>query len=247
MTIRDLLSFQYRKKLPAEFGSGRVLVTGRSDMRVLKPGWTACAHDLMLVTRSIVEKDMCVWDIGSNLGILSAMAAGKIGPGGSVYALEADPEYARLINLTAGKLPESYAPVTVLCAAIADKRGVMTFGVADKGHARSKLLGISDDDDFKVASQKQVVTVTGDELLEYWSPPAFVKMDVEGAELLALSGSQRLLTEIRPIFYLEVSPQNQTAVSKLLKSNQYEIFHLKGDGSEQQVDECTFYTIARPG
>lgn len=247
MTMRDFLSFQYRKKLPAEFGNGRVLVTGRSDMRVLKPGWKACARDLMLVTRHIVERDMCVWDIGSNLGILAAMAASKVGPRGSVFALEADPEYARLISQTASKLPKTYASIIVLCAAIADKRGVMTFGVADKGHARSKLLGISDDEQFKLASKKQVITVSGDELLEYWSPPAFVKMDVEGAELLALNGSRCLLSEVRPIFYLEVSPHNQKPVSDLLKSHQYEIFHLQGDGSEKPVDECTFYTIARPG
>lgn len=246
MPLRDLLSFQFRKKLPAEFGNGRVLVTGRSDARVLKPGWTACALDLMLVVRNIVEKDMCVWDIGSNLGILSAMAASKVGPTGSVFALEADPEYARMINLTASGLPGSYAPITVLCAAIADKRGVMTFGVADKGHARSKLLGISDDDSFSVASKKQVVTVSGDDLLEYWAAPAFVKMDVEGAELLALKGSQRLLAEVRPILYLEVSPHNAAAVSDLLKSHNYDILHLNGDGSEKPVDECTFYTIARP-
>ncbi len=246
MPLRDLLSFQFRKKLPAEFGNGRVLVTGRSDVRVLKPGWTACALDLMLVVRNIVEKDMCVWDVGSNLGILSAMAASKAGPGGSVFALEADPEYARMISLTASKLPNTYAPITVLCAAIADQRGVMTFGVADKGHARSKLLGISDDEGFRTAYQKQVITVSGDDLLEYWSPPGFVKMDVEGAELLALRGSKRLLSEVRPVFYLEVSPHNAAEVSDLLRSHQYEIFHLNGDGSEKQVEECTFYTIARP-
>lgn len=247
MRFRSLLSFRFKKRLPQEFGGGSVWVTGRSDVRVLKPGWNACALDLMLVTRHIVEPGMCVWDIGSNLGILAAMAAGRAGPDGEVFALEADPDYASLISRTVSELPANYAPITVLCAAIAQEYGVMSFGVSKKGHARNKLL--SDDQDsekLEMALMKQVVTVSGDDLLRYWSRPSFVKIDVEGAELMALNGSPKLLSEARPIFYIEVSEINASAVTDLLRSHDYDIFNLKGDGREEPVELCTFYTIARP-
>jgi hypothetical protein len=56
----------------------------------------------------------------------------------------------------------------------------------------------------------------------------------------------KLLQTARSIFYIEVSPENQVAVTDLFRSCDYDIFHLQGDASEQRVQECTFYTVARP-
>jgi hypothetical protein len=73
-----------------------------------------------------------------------------------------------------------------------------------------------------------------------------VKVDLEGAELSALKGCDKLLRDVRPVFYIEVSKENEIPVSDLFHSYDYDIFHLKGDGSEQLIDICSFYTIARP-
>jgi FkbM family methyltransferase len=245
MNFRNLVNFDFSKRLPREFGGERVYVTARSDIRVLKPGWNACAYDLQLVVRHIVRPGMCVWDIGANLGILSVFAAYRVGSQGAVYALEADPVYADRIFRSSRRLSTAYQPISVLCAAIADHAGVLEFGVAKQGHARNKLLHLADED-FELESRKMVPTLRGDDLLEHWRAPDFVKMDVEGAELAALQGSTKLLQTARPIFYIEVSPENQSAVTDLFRSCDYDIFHLQGDATERPVEECTFYTVARP-
>lgn len=245
MNYRQLINFEFSKRLPKEFGGERMYVTARSDARVLKPGWKGCAYDLQLVVRHIVQLGMCVWDIGANLGILSTFAAYRVGPRGAVYALEADPGYAHLIFRSSHRLSRAYQPIHVLCAAIADRAGVLEFAVARQGHARNKLLALVDED-FEVEAKKMVTALRGDDLLEFWRPPEFVKMDVEGAELSALRGSTTLLQTARPVFYIEVSPTNQVEVSELFRSFDYDIFHLQGDGSERQVEKCTFYTVARP-
>ena len=245
MNIRQLLDFRFAKRLPAEFGGERMFVNGRADIRVFKPGWRRCAHDLQLVGRNIVREGMCVWDIGANLGIMSVFAASKVGSGGAVYALEADPYYANQIFSTSRKLSNAYQPINVLCAAIADRTGVLDFGVSKRGHARNRLIDYADDS-FQVEARKMVPAVTGDELLKAWRSPDFIKMDVEGAELGALGGCDTLLSKVRPILYIEVSPENQERVSELLRRYDYSIFHLLGDGSETPVDTCSFYTIARP-
>ena len=245
MNIRQLLDFRFSKRLPAEFGGERMFVNGRADIRVFRPGWRGCAHDLTLVGRNIVRQGMCVWDIGANLGIMSVFAASKVGNRGAVYALEADPYYANQIFSSSEKLSDAYQPINVLCAAIADRTGVLDFGVARRGHARNRLIDYADDS-FQVEARKMVPALKGDELLEAWRAPDFIKMDVEGAELDVLGGCDTLLAKIRPVFYIEVSPENQQSVSKLFRRYDYAIFYLCGDGSETPVDTCSFYTIARP-
>ena len=245
MGLRQLTHFRFLKRLPTDFGNERMYVTARADARVLKPGWKGCAYDLMLVARNIIEEGMCVWDIGANLGILSVLAAHKVGAKGAVYALEADPYYADVIHRTDQRLSSAYQPINVLCAAIARQSGILKFGIARKGHARNRLVDHADDT-FEIESVKMVPAVSGDELLEHWRAPDFIKMDVEGAELAALKGCHRLLEDIRPVLYIEVSPENEQSVSELFRQHEYEIFHLKGDGSEVLSDTCSFYTVARP-
>mgnify|MGYP001554959982 CR=1 FL=1 len=243
--LRSLTKFVFPKKLPAKYGGGRMLVTGRSDMRVLKPGWGPSAFDLMLVTDHHIKPGMVVWDIGANLGILAVMAASKVRLAGGVYALEADPYYAHLISRSARRLSSAYQPVNVLCAAIADDYGVGEFGISSAGHARNRLLR-GDDQAEGLEARKYVPMVTGDGLLDSWRAPDFIKMDVEGAELIALKGCDRLLRTVRPVFYIEVSPGNAEAVAALYRAYDYEIFHLTGDSGEEPRDICSFYTIARP-
>ncbi len=125
MRLREALRFRFKKRLPAEFGRGKVIVTPRADARVLKPGWSACAHDLMLVASRLVNPGMCIWDVGANLGIFSAMAAFRSGPSGSVFAVEPIPEYTPLIRKTVSGLSEDYAAIRVLCAAISKARPLL--------------------------------------------------------------------------------------------------------------------------
>jgi len=222
-----------------------MFVTGRADARIIKPGWDAAAFDLQLVVRNYIKDGMCVWDIGSNQGIFSTLAASKVGRNGAVYALEADPHYADMIHRTTKRLPENYERINILCAAISGEVGVLEFAVAAKGHARSRLLSAAPED-FPIAGKKSVASLTGDFLLDHWRSPDFIKMDVEGEELNALAGSASVLRKSRPVFYLEVSRHHEEAVTDLLRSFDYSIFHLAGSGEEEPIETCSFHTIAKP-
>jgi len=236
----------FRKKLPADFGSARIYVTPRSDIRLLKPGWKDSAGDLLLVARRHVRPGACVWDLGSNLGIFSFCAAFKSGSGGRCYSLEADPRYAEFQNRTLSRLPGGYARITVLCAAIAGGMSLLDLAIPRKGHARNHLAIVPGNSAGETETTKQVVCVTGDFLARHWGKPDFVKMDVEGAELLALQGAPSLLEKARPIFYIEVCEETQKPVSALLRGANYRLFRLAANGTEQAVESCVFNTLAKP-
>lgn len=243
--MRGFLSFRYPKRLPREFGGGTLLVTPRADMRVLKRGWKASAHDLMLVARNLVAPGMTVWDLGANMGIFSALAAYRAGPQGHVCAVDADPTYAALVERNAKRLPQRYAPISVVCTAISDRVGVAEFATSKKGHARNRLVALDDHKD--ILSTRSVPTVKADDLLADWPRPDMIKVDVEGAEIAFLRGASQILSEVRPLFYIEVNPgKNAEIASEIFHSYNYALFHLQGDGSEKPVDLATFYTIARP-
>jgi FkbM family methyltransferase len=236
----------FRKRLPSEFGGARVNVTSRSDIRLLAPGFARSSSDLMQVASRYVKEGSCVWDIGSNLGIFSFCASWKAGPQGRVFTLEADPYYAELQNRTVLSLPKGYSPVTPLCAAVADEMGILDLCIPKRGHSRNHLMKVEGNEAGETESKKQVVSLTADFLLHYWPMPDLVKIDVEGAEILFLRGATRLLENVRPILYIEVSEANSNLATEILSSFKYDTFTLEPDGSEKHVEKCAFNSIARP-
>lgn len=220
------------------------MVSPRADIRILKSGWRGVAYDLMLVARNHVKPGMVVWDIGANQGVFSFLSAYKTGAQGAVYALEADPKYADQIFRSNQKVSKSYSPIDVMCAAIGETASFAHLQVSKRGHTRNHL--VSSERVLMKKDLKCVPVVTGDSLLDFWRPPDVVKLDVEGYELFALSGMSRMLSEIRPIIYVEVAKENSAAATRILTEHGYSINHLKGDGHLEPVSECTFYTMAVP-
>jgi len=238
--------FVFQKRLPREFGKARINATSRSDIRLLAPGFQRSACDLMQVASRYVKPGHCVWDIGSNLGIFSFCAAWKAGKNGKVFSLEADSFYAELQHKTARSLSIGYAPVVPLCGAVSDRMGILELAIPKKGHSRSHLAIVEGNQADETEAQKQVISVTADFLLRHWPKPDVVKVDVEGAEVLFLQGATMLLETARPLFYIEVNDSNQEPATKVFSSFNYGIFELSSNGTEVELDRCTFNTVAKP-
>lgn len=238
--------YVYPKRLPSGFGSNRIYVTSRSDIRLLAPGLERSGGDLFRVVNDYVEEGNTVWDIGSNLGILTFASADKVGVKGRVYSLEADPQYAAIQTRTQCSLPEGTGRVSILCAAVAGSSAILDLIIPRKGHARNHLSSVSGNSAGEAEMTKQVVTLTLDWLLDYWDAPDFMKVDVEGAEVLALSGAKKLLREIRPIIYIECSQDNSKKLTEIFKDASYSLFSINEQGKVSEIAECVFNTLAKP-
>jgi hypothetical protein len=87
--------------------------------------------------------------------------------------------------------------------------------------------------------------LTLDYLLSYFPAPSVLKIDVETHEAKVLAGAEKLLREVRPIIWCEVSPENSLAVTELLHSANYELW---GAASQPhpKIERAWFHTLAIP-
>jgi FkbM family methyltransferase len=135
-----------------------------------------------------------VLDIGCHHGFLSMMLAHRIGPSGSLFALDANPENAMIAGsqFALNKLPNCSAHHL----ACGDKTETLTMEWRTNSHVVTQP---SD------APSYEVACVTADELDSRHGPFNVIKIDVEGYEVAVLRGCQNILRR-RPKLILEVHP-----------------------------------------
>lgn len=135
---------------------------------------------------SLLDSGMTVFDVGANLGMYTLLAARRVGPTGRLHAFEPTPVVAERLrnNVRLNELSN----VVVNQVAVSDCAGVATFFLRE-GSDRN-TLGSGE------GVPIQVPTVTLDGYLESQGLGAVdvLKIDVEGAEVMALRGGARLLT-----------------------------------------------------
>jgi FkbM family methyltransferase len=147
-------------------------------------------HELQFMTRFLRPGDGVI-DAGANIGLYSLLAAPLVGPEGRVDAFE--PGEGASGRFQANMDANAYAHVHLHRAALADREGDTTFSTGwDVSNRIVTGEGVT------------VPTVTLDTALsgEHY---AYAKLDVEGAEYLALQGAaERLAAREPPVWQVEV-------------------------------------------
>ena len=138
-----------------------------------------------------VRPNSVFWDIGANVGFYTLLASKLVGSG-RVFAFEPVPR--NLGYLRKHMELNRVSNVEVLPIALSDKNGTARFQVEQTfsmGHLASEG-GI------------EVLTATLDSLVDEGKvlAPVCVKMDIDGAELLALRGAARAFQRFHPALFL---------------------------------------------
>jgi len=164
----------------------------------------ASTGDYEPVTRAAcikaLQPGMTFIDIGAHVGLFAVPAAMAVGPEGRVVAFEPDPDNRRLLERNIAR--HGLDNVVVVAAAVADQAGDITlnrsrFNTGDhRIDARPEARGV------------RVPMVSLDDWLEANDvQPDVIKMDVQGAEPLVLTGLQTVLDGKRPLhMLLEFAP-----------------------------------------
>ena len=167
-----------------------------------------------------------VWDVGANVGLFSLCAAATSGPSGFVLSIEPDLWLAQLITRSSQEIARyACSEVQVLCASISDSNRVSSLEIAERARASNHLVETTGSTQARGRRCVQpTVPLTLDFLLDYFPVPSVLKIDVETHEVNVLKGAARLLKEIRPTIWCEVSHENCTEITKLLHAVGYKLY-----------------------
>jgi FkbM family methyltransferase len=152
----------------------------------------------------LLRPGMVVVDAGANVGQYTLLAATAVGPKGQVHSFEPVPDtFGRLrrhvvannlVNVHLNQAALWYEPTELrlsLAAEARDNKGAYSVGIRNSGaEVVSKAVRL---DDYLAA-----LGTDG---------PHLIKMDIEGAELLALRGMADTLRRRRPLLLMEINSQ----------------------------------------
>jgi len=175
------------------------------------------------VQRAIVEyvgPGAVAYDIGANVGFHTLLCAKAVGAKGKVFAFEPFPRNQNILKRHLQL--NGIGNVTVVEAAVSDRRGSAWFTSPVDNHG--SMGHLSEHESADTISIESIALDGTDYPL-----PDFIKMDVEGAELLALRGMHAILSRSKPVLVIERTPSSWVEVEDLLTQSGYRSRPLHGD------------------
>lgn len=174
--------------------------------------------------KSHLKAGMTVVDVGAHIGFYTLLSARLVGSRGKVYSFEPDPFNYQCLDLNIRK--NDYKNVNAIQKALSNKSenvtlyqssGTISSSLGDRNMPSSLFKGFSVK---KICVQSTIL----DSELEN-SPIDLIKLDIEGAEPLALQGmSKTLYKNQNLILFIEINP---SALYSLKTSPEFLIRSLK--------------------
>jgi FkbM family methyltransferase len=236
-----------KRRLPAQFGGGLLFVSPESGLKYYRSDLNSADPTLFRMAQELVKPADVVWDIGANVGLFTFAAAAISGPGGRVFAVEPDTWLVDLLHRSS-RLPVSErASVVVIPLAISDRIELTQLHIAARGRSANFIEGGGSSRTGGTRCTEFVISVTLDWLLGMLPAPQVLKIDVERLEGRLLKGASRMLTEVRPRLWCEVSRECETAVTEILQAADYEIYDASVHcSSRKPLRRAVWETLAVP-
>jgi FkbM family methyltransferase len=168
---------------------------------------------------NVLRPGDCFVDAGANIGFYSVMAASKVGLGGRVIAVEMMPDTAAILRKHARL--NGASQIEVVETALLDRAGGhVTAHVIDGKFGQASISGSG------IGRAVNVEASTIDDVLRNVPVIRLLKMDLEGAEELALRGAQESLERIGAVIFERWT--RETNVSRLLVARGFNVQSLDG-------------------
>lgn len=217
---RVLRNHVKRAYLPRRYGRRPIYLSAANQLGVLKLGDAKFVSSLFDFVDRFAAPDSVVWDVGVNMGTFAIPAATRAR---FVLGFEPDTFNQRLLQRSKAANPD--LKIEILPVAVSDTVGTARLGIAAKGRASNSIDAAAfSGNRGEMIDSFSVITITLDWALDHFPAPDLVKCDAEGVEDKILSGSARLLSDIRPVIIIEIAGTTAAACLSILAANDYHCF-----------------------
>jgi FkbM family methyltransferase len=164
------------------------------------------------------------FDVGANAGFFTLVAANLVGPTGKCVSFDPLPANVESLHEQVELNGLTYCQVDA--RAVGDAVGEAIFYFDYAGDPQGHLGELRRESE----SHIKVNVTTLDQAVEQWGAPAFIKLDVEGAEDKVLEGARQTIERVKPSWLIEIhTPQCEAAVRETLKRAGYAFFQVSGE------------------
>ncbi len=199
------------------------------DLQAEKDYWLGTYEPyLQAAIRDLVQPGWVAFDVGANIGYISLLLARAVGQAGKVISFEALPGNVERLRTNLA-LNELGVTLQIVPAAVVERSRPVEFLVGPSG-GMGKVAGSAGRDQVAYQQKLNVDGIGLDEFVyQGGNPiPQVIKMDIEGGEILALPGMERLLREARPLILMELhGPQSVRAAWDCLAQAGYKISQMR--------------------
>ena len=200
------------------FGSVEFVFPGRDHPATREMRWGLYEPETVRLLRQRLRPGDTFIDAGANIGYLSAIAAGLVGPGGQVHAFEPVPDYFESLQ-SLSRLNRSRR-IFARRVALGEKQGTASISVAAGSNIgwNTMVPGF-----MRPADTDRIIEVPVVRLDAYLEDHgigeiALIKIDTEGFELPILRGLERFFASGgRPPIICEVAPAAYSLLGRDVK------------------------------
>lgn len=222
------------------------------DMKREKDYWLGTYEmDLQTALKELVKPGMVTYDVGANIGYVSLIMARLTGETGKVVAFEALPENVKrwVTNVELNGLMDH----TEIFSLAVTQWGTPARFLVHASGGMGKVEGSPGRTD--VSMYKETIEVASVSLDQFVyrqgnAAPDLVKMDIEGGEVFALPGMEKIIKEKHPILLLELhGPEATQFAWTYLKDLGYQLCWMKsGFPPVESLEKLGWkaYLVAKP-
>ena len=160
------------------------------------------SSDLAIIKKLLKPGD-CVIDAGAHEGYISLFIAGIVGNQGKIFSIE--PNEENLDYLRKNIVLNQFKNIEVIKKAVSDKAGTATFYYSPNEGAWGSIINFSN---FAAEKAIEVELNTLDNIsISYKAIDkiSLCKLDIEGNELKAILGAEKIILNTKPYFVFEVN------------------------------------------
>jgi FkbM family methyltransferase len=243
-----------RVTLPVLKGPARGLkfnldLVGRMESAYFKGSYD---RDILQALATLIQPGWVIWDCGTYLGFYTVFFSRAVRDTGRVVAIEPDPRNLQRTRQNAA-LNERHN-IAFVHAAVGTPSGQIEFILSDNSNSHVPGVYVGGDRGTYSQIERQdgrilVDCVSLDQLLIDRGLPApdLIKIDIEGAEEMALQHVDRLIGGARPLIVLELhNPDCDQAAWDFGQRSSYELLDLATGKKLQSRSEVHGTLLCRP-